>query len=285
MNSFFSSIQIELNGNIISYNDCGNKDAIPIIFIHDLGLNQTMWKHQIDHFKNNFRVITYDVRGHGSSGYGDGHYTIDLFADDLISLMDHLKIPKAVLCGYSMGGFIALRTIEIYTERVMGLVLCETNSYADSNEEKTNRFKSIMSIKINGVTDYANTLINQRLHTAENQKPELESMIKNAIENTSAEGLCGTLLAVASRTDTSKYLKEIKVPTIIIEGEKDSSHPFDALYLNHFITGSQLKTIKGAWNFSNIEKPDEFNAVLVEFINHRFLHNPASKAGTTIMLV
>jgi 3-oxoadipate enol-lactonase len=286
MTSIYTAKQVEINGTIISFNEQGLKDATPIIFIHDLGLNQTLWQQQVEKFQHSNRIITYDVRGHGKSGTGDGHYTIDLFVEDLISLMNHLEIPKAIFCGLSMGGFIALRAIESFPERVLGLILCETNSYADSNEEKIIRFRNIKNLKSKGVTDFATDVVNQLLNPVSHQKrPDLVSALKTTIKSTSLEGLCGTLLAIASRTDTSRYLKEIKVPTLIIAGEKDNSHPFDSQYLNHFITGSHLHTIKGSWSISNIENPDEFNTVVEEFLCRKFSLNGALQAGTTIMIV
>ncbi len=66
-------------------------------------------------------AIAYDVRGHGSSDVGAGQFTIELFVDDLIALLDHLGIEKAVLCGLSMGGYIALRAIERHPNRIKGL--------------------------------------------------------------------------------------------------------------------------------------------------------------------
>jgi len=93
-----------------------------------------MWNPQIDLLKQGFRVVIYDIRGHGESDVGDGQYTMELFADDLLGLLDSLKIEKAVLCGLSMGGYIALRAVEKSEARVEGLILCDTKAEADSNE-------------------------------------------------------------------------------------------------------------------------------------------------------
>ncbi|TLY00833.1 MAG: alpha/beta fold hydrolase, partial [Thaumarchaeota archaeon] len=82
---------------------------------------------------------------------GDGQYTIELFVDDLIALLDHLKIDKAILCGFSMGGYIALRAIERNPDRFSALILCDTMSAADSNEAKIMRANAIKQIKKEGV--------------------------------------------------------------------------------------------------------------------------------------
>ena len=84
-------------------------------------------------------MVTYDHRGHGASDVGDGQYLIEFLVDDLIGLLDHLKLQKATLCGLSMGGYVALRAVERNPERVHALALCDTRSEADSNEAKLKR--------------------------------------------------------------------------------------------------------------------------------------------------
>ena len=85
--------------------------------------------------EKDLRIITYDLRGHGRSDVSDGQYTIELFVDDLIALLDYLKITKTILCGFSMGGYIALRAIERNPERFNALVLCDTMSAARSRDD------------------------------------------------------------------------------------------------------------------------------------------------------
>ena len=101
--------------------------------------------------KENYRVIAYDVRGHGNSDAGIGDFSIDLFANDLLSFMDELKIDKAMLCGLSMGGYIALNAVENYPDRFDALILSDTTCTADTPEVKEKRMKTIESIKKNGV--------------------------------------------------------------------------------------------------------------------------------------
>ena len=95
-----------------------------------------MWNSQRDVLKKNFHVIAYDIRGHGKSDVGDGQYTIELFVDDLIELLNYLKIDKTILCGFSVGGYIALRAIERNPEWFISLILCDTKSEIDTNEAK-----------------------------------------------------------------------------------------------------------------------------------------------------
>jgi 3-oxoadipate enol-lactonase len=257
-----------MNNNLVFFTDSGPKEANAIVFIHGMGLDHSIWKTQIDFFSKDFRIICYDIRGHGNSGTGDGQYSIDLFVDDLVSLLDHLNIPQAILCGLSMGGYIALRTFDLFPERVKGLILCETKSHSDSNSEKTKRFRQIKELKASGTTLFASeraaSLFNRE---AFSNNPELVSEIRNILESNSIAALCGTLLALASRVDTGECLKKINVPTLILAGENDDkSLPLDGQYLNHFIAGSKLEIISGAGRLSNMEKSDDFNNILAQFL-------------------
>ena len=128
-----------VNGGEVFYVERGISDAAPIVLIHGFPFSHEMWEPQIEVLQKRFRVIAYDLRGHGKSGVGDGQYTLEFFVDDLLGLLGHLKIERAVLCGLSMGGYIALRAVERNPERVRSLILADTQSKADSNEAKLKR--------------------------------------------------------------------------------------------------------------------------------------------------
>ena len=118
-------MKIRLNGSLINYFERGLPNGLPVVFIHGFPFSHEMWDPQMRTLSNRVRAISFDIRGHGTSDVGDGQFTIELFVDDLIALMDHLVIDRAVLCGLSMGGYIALRAIERHPDRVRALVLCE----------------------------------------------------------------------------------------------------------------------------------------------------------------
>jgi 3-oxoadipate enol-lactonase len=126
-----------INNCLHHYIDIGISTAIPVIFIHGFPFSHKMWTFtggQTESIATTYRVIAYDIRGHGDSEIGDGQFTLEMFVDDLFGLMDHLNITRAVLVGFSMGGYIALRAAERNPERIRALVLCDTRSEADSNE-------------------------------------------------------------------------------------------------------------------------------------------------------
>src|SRR5262245_28830559 len=129
------------------YEEKGPPNAYPLVFIHGFPFNHTTWNPQWEALPSSRRAVRYDLRGHGQSETGDGQYTLELFVDDLMGLLDFLEISRAVLCGLSMGGYTALRAAERHPERIRGLVLCDTKSEADSNETKLKRAENLKLIK------------------------------------------------------------------------------------------------------------------------------------------
>lgn len=259
----------EINGLKINYYDSGiRNEKWPIVFIHGFPFSNEMWTPQIETLKEEYRLVAYDIRGHGKSDTGDGQYTLELFVDDLIALLDRLEIPKAVLCGFSMGGYIALRTIERNPERVCSLILCDTGPQADTNEVKLRRAASIRSVKTKGVDQYADSFL-KAVFTAESFKSRQNEvgMMRRIIKSNSEIGICGTLLALAGRTDTTDALQSIAVPTLIIVGELDEvTPPKLSQIMDSKIKNSELRIIPNVAHMSNLENPTEFNRVLLDFL-------------------
>ena len=260
-----------INGINLYYTDTGNEESSSIVFVHGFPFSSEMWNRQTKMLRDNnrhLRVITYDLRGHGQSDVGDGQYTIELFVDDLIALLDYLKINKTILCGFSMGGYIALRAIERNPERFSALVLCDTMSTADSNEAKVRRANSIKMVKKEGVEPFAEGFL-KAVFTPQtfDTKPDIVDEIRKNILAGSAVGICGALLAMAGRTDTTEALSKISVPTLVLVGEHDAvTPPSAAKSMHEKIPNSKLYLIKDAAHMSNLENPDVFNEHLARFL-------------------
>lgn len=261
-----------INGIRIHYNDIGtNSQDPPIVLIHGFPFASEMWNPQIEFLKNRYRVISYDIRGHGNSDDGDGQYTIEFFVDDLVALLDYLKIKKAALCGLSMGGYIALRAIERNPERVSSLILCDTGPQADSNEVKLRRVANMKAVKTNGVKAFAEGFLKAifRPESFDSRSYEVEA-IRKMIEANSEIGICGTLLALACRTDTTDSLDLIGVPTLIMVGEDDKiSPPKLSELMDSRISGSEIHVIPKAAHMSNLENTEEFNRHLSNFLTEK----------------
>ncbi|MFO7673458.1 MAG: alpha/beta fold hydrolase [Lutibacter sp.] len=263
-----NNIELTVNNNIISYNDEGPEGAPIIIFIHGFPLNKSMWDKQMNALKDNYRVIAYDIRGHGESEVGPIDFSIDLFVTDLLNLMDALKIEKAMLCGLSMGGYIALKAIENFPGRFTAIILSDTNCTADTPEAKEKRMNTILNIKKNGVEQLAEDLI-PNLFAEESFKSNLEEIaaVKEMIVTTTIPSLSKSLHALANRKETCSKLAKIKVPVLILVGEEDTITPPEAaIAMQEKIKDSLLELIPHAGHLSNMENENEFNSQLEKFI-------------------
>jgi len=259
---------MKLNDIGIEYEVYGPRTGLPIVFIHGFPFNQTMWKQQVEALKGEYYVITYDVRGHGKSDIGDGHYTIELFVDDFIKLLDYLKVQSAVIVGLSMGGYIALRSFERHPERFRALILCDTRSEVDNNDGKIKRANQIKAIKSNGMKDFIESFVPAVLFEKTLKSNErLVNSVREMIEETSPLAAAGTLLALAARTDTTHSLFNINIPTLILVGKYDSiTPPSTAHAMKSKIPDAELHVIPEAGHLSNLENPQEFNKHLLAFL-------------------
>lgn len=253
----------------VSYNDAGSSETSVIVFIHGFPFNKSMWDNQMEALNENYRAIAYDIRGHGNTvTTKQADFSIDLFVEDLVSLLDTLKLNKVILCGLSMGGYIALSAVEKYPERFDGLVLCDTQCIADTPEAKEKRMKTIESIKKNGVENYADESIkNFFAATSFSTKQKEIVAIRKMIVDTTEESLCNTLIALSKRKETCSKLENIKVPVLIMVGKEDKiTPPAAALFMHEKIKDSTLSIIENAGHLTNMENPIEFNNKLKKFM-------------------
>jgi 3-oxoadipate enol-lactonase len=173
-----------------------------------------------------------------------------------------------VLCGLSMGGYIALNAIESYPGRFDALILSDTHCVADTPEAKEKRMKTIETIRKSGIEKYADESIKNLFAAISFTQREVEiAAVKEMIVKTSEQSLCNTLLALSVRKETCSKLKEIKVPVLTMAGKEDKLTPPAAAQMMHEkIKDSFLKIIDHAGHLSNMENPDEFNNQLKKFI-------------------
>jgi 3-oxoadipate enol-lactonase len=257
-----------LNGGTINYLEKGDHSAMPVTFLHGFPFSHEMWNAQLEVVSTKYRAVAYDIRGHGYSDVGDGQFTIEGHVDDLVALLDHLKIPKTVVVGLSMGGYITLRALQRHPGRFSAAVLCDTRSEADTDESRLKRFTGVKSVKQDGSAQFADDFVKVVFAPASlTRRPDAVAFIHKIIERTSPLSIAGTLIALASRTDTTASLPAITVPTLILVGEHDAITPPAASRAMHGkIVNSELRIIPGAGHMSNLENPDVFNHTLMSFL-------------------
>lgn len=238
-----------------------------IIFLHGFPFNKNMWNYQLEFLDDNITGIAVDIRGHGNSTSGHGFLSIDVFAKDLLVFIKKMELKSVILCGISMGGYIALRAYEIEPEGISGLILCDTNSFADNNEAKQKRFDSIQAILRHGRRPFAIGFI-EKVFTRKSIEENTEAieLIKSSIRRNDIPTICSTLLALAARTDTSHILKSINIPTLLIRGMEDQITTAESMtFMKENIKNCTYKEFEGCGHLPNMENPLRFNQEINNF--------------------
>ncbi|WP_434133236.1 alpha/beta hydrolase [Sporomusa sphaeroides] len=249
------------NGATLFYEVMG--EGLPIIFTHGASWNHLQWNEQVDYFKNQYKVITWDVRGHGHSSLPEGPVDSETFSADLITLMNHLHIENAVLCGLSMGGHISLQTAIRYPERVKGLILIGTPCSNTFNlYEKTfvpiNRIASkLIPMKISGK-------IQAKMLSTFN--PENYNYIMEAFSMINHDEWNRVWSAV-TRMESKNDLHKVKCPTLLLIGDHDNMTNYQQPYMHKHIPNSKMKIIVNAHHGTNLDNPKAVNQAIFEFIN------------------
>ncbi|RQP15798.1 MAG: alpha/beta fold hydrolase [Parapedobacter sp.] len=240
-----------------------------LVFIHGFPFNKNMWLPQLESLPPGVTGIALDVRGHGNSTIGHGFFSVDVFAKDLLAFLKKLSIEKSILCGVSMGGYIALRAYQIQPGAFSGMILSDTHSLADDNAAKLKRFDSIQSVLKNGRRPFSIGFVNNVF----SQKSLLENrdavdLIKSSIRRNTESSICATLLALASRTDTTDSLKDIAVPVLVVRGAEDKITTWEqAGILVSGISNAVYVEIAECGHLPNLENPETFNHEIDTFLS------------------
>jgi 3-oxoadipate enol-lactonase len=242
----------------------------PLLLTHGYPLDHTLWQPQVDGLADVARVIAPDLRGFGQSDAPEGVYTMEAHADDLRALVDLLQIERAVLCGLSMGGYIALAFWRKYAERVRGLILVDTRAGADAPVARQARLDMIEQVKQHGSTPAAEAMLPRLLADSTRQsRPDLVESVHAMMLRQRPNGIIGAQLGMAERPDSTPTLPTITVPTLVVFGAEDAITPAETegRSLAETVPGAKLVVIPNAGHLSNLEQPAAFNAAVREFLS------------------
>lgn len=242
----------------------GPTDAPVLVLSNSLGTTLRMWEPQVPALAERFRVVRYDMRGHGDSPVPPGPYTIGDLGGDILRLLDRLEVETAHVAGISIGGMASLWLAAHHPERVDRLVALCTSAALGPAETWVERAETV---RTSGTVALADTVVSRWLtpgFTAE--RPDTREWLRAMIVNTPDDGYAACCAAIA-RMDLRPDLNSIVAPTLVVAAEHDPSTPPEhGRLIAEGIPSARLEVIPGAAHLANVERPDEVTRLLVRHL-------------------
>ena len=251
-----------MNMQDIFAEDTGN--GTPLVLVHGFLGSSDMWSPQIKFFKDNFRVIAPALPGFGNSNTINSCDSIECMAKAILNLLEKKEIKNFNLLGHSMGGMIVQEIAKIAGEKILKLICYGTGPRGNIPGRFETIDQSREKLKINGLDVTAHRIA--KTWFIEEDKSKYFYLCDEAGKQTSIEAADNGLVAMKNWSGIEN-LKNIKNETLIVWGDQDKAYNFNQVEtLNNNIPNSDLKVIKGCSHNVHLEKPEEFNAVVEEFL-------------------
>lgn len=244
--------------------------SIPtLLFVHGFPLDHTMWRGQWDALAPAANVIAPDLRGFGASPTTDHITHMADFADDLAAMLTALDITSpVVLCGLSMGGYIAFEFWQRHRERLAGLILCDTKPARDTEDVVATRLKLAESILENGTVELCETMpLKLFAESTFTEREEIVTSTKLVIRETSPQAIAAASRGMAERRDFTDRLGEIKVPTLVLCGQQDAITPCSTMReMSQRIPNAEFVEVPHAGHMAPLEQPEFCNQVIKAYL-------------------
>jgi 3-oxoadipate enol-lactonase len=244
----------------IGYVEAGCGEATPIVFLHGVGSDKSVWHPQLDHFGRTRRAIAFDYPGYGDSDPAPEGTTRDDYASAIISAMHELGVDRAHICGLSLGGVVAIAMHHADPQRCASLILADTFAVHPNGP-------AIYERSLEGSRDLR-TMAEARVDVllAQPADPEVRREVVDTMARIDPAAYRIGAEAVWLADQRGRAL-EIRVPALVLVGDEDLVTPPDlSKELADLIPNARMQVMSGAGHLGNIEKPADFNATLDQFL-------------------
>ncbi len=253
--------------NTVSLHYTEQGQGTPVVFLHGYPFSSAIW-HEQQRLSDHYRVITPDLRGHGQSPTPLGVYQMDLMARDVFALLDSLTITQAIIMGHSMGGYVTLAGWQIAPERFLAMGLIATQASADSEETRQNRYKTADRVAVEGSRLVAETMLPRLFAPSLDPEDPAIDLVRNLILSTKPDGIIGALRGMAVRPDSTPLLSTVKVPTLVVCGDKDQIIPLSkGEAMAAALPSATLVTVEDAGHMLMLEQPQAATLAIRNFLS------------------
>jgi len=236
----------------------------PLVLVHGFLGSTEMWKPQIEHFKKNFRILTPALPGFGKSNKVKSCDSIECMAKAILNSLKIRQVEKFNLLGHSMGGMIVQEMTRLASDKILKLICYGTSSRGNIPGRFETIDESREKLKMNGLEATANRIA--KTWFINKDKAKYFYLCENAGKQTSLEAADNGLIAMKNWSGINN-LKDIKNETLIIWGDQDRAYNYSQVEtLKNNISNSSLKIINGCSHNVHLEKPDEFNNCVSDFL-------------------
>jgi 3-oxoadipate enol-lactonase len=260
-------MRVTVNGIDLACQADGPDDGPVLVLAHTLATSRAMWRRQVPHFAQRYRVVSCDMRGHGESAAPDYPYSLEMLGEDVIGVLDSLGVERpAIFLGISIGGMVGQALALRHPDRFRAFILANTVSRTPPEGQKMWE-QRIEAIRRDGVEGQVQPTLERWLSQEFRARdPETTKWVADMIRATPAIGMIGCARAI-QKLDFTDQLDRVALPTLIIAGEKDPGSPVAAAQAIHEkIRGSQLEVIPGCLHQTPIEAPGAFNRIVGAFL-------------------
>jgi 3-oxoadipate enol-lactonase len=248
------------NGYDVGYEEAGRGEQLPIVFLHGVGSDKSVWRPQLAHFGRTRRAIAFDYPGYGDSDPAPKGTTRDDYASAIISGMHELGLDRAHICGLSLGGVVAIAMHDADPERCASLILADTFA----------------------VHPEGRAIYERGVAASDNLRAMAEARVDILLAQPASPKVRSEVVETMSRIDSAAYrigaeavwladqrgrAEEIRVPTLVLVGDQDLVTPPElSNELVDLIPDARMQLIRGAGHLTNLEQPGEFNRIVEEFL-------------------
>ena len=247
-------------GYAIGFDEAGGGDAPPIVFLHGVGSDKSVWRPQLDHFAAERRAIAFDYPGYGNSDPAPAGTTRDDYAAAILAAMRELGIERAHVCGLSLGGVVAIAMHAAAAERCASLILADT--FAEHPDGPGIHDRSVAA------SDNLRALAEARVDVLLAQ-PADPAVRREVVETMARIDPAAYRIGAEAvwLADQGERAHAIRVPTLVLCGSEDTvTPPALSLALTQLVPGARSELIEGAGHISNLEQPEAFNALVAAFV-------------------
>lgn len=242
------------------------------MLLHAFPLGARMWEPQAPLATRGWHVVMPQFRGFDTTEASPRQAaSLDDYAQDVVDVLDELRVERAVVGGLSMGGYVALSLYRRVPERFAGLLLADTRAEADSDGSRANRRRLIDVAGASGASAIADEMLPTLLgDTTAATQPTLADRVRALILSNPVATIQAALGAMMTRADSTSLLTSISVPTLVVVGSEDRlTPPALSVAMAAAIPGAELVTVPRAGHLSNLEQPVLFNDAVVSFLERQ----------------